>query len=116
MRPPLVYRAVLNPLRAWLEDRRAPEYGYVQQFRAWWRADDGLEHRTRRPRSAGTALVGRRSPAARFAWPLTALSAVSLGTMAGWALSRLLGVRRRPRVDAGTPLNLLVVRGRKKVA
>ena len=37
MRPPLVYRAVLNPLRAWLEDRVVPEYGYVQQFRAWWR-------------------------------------------------------------------------------
>ena len=39
MRPPLVYRAVLNPLRAWLEDRRAPEYGYVAQMRAWWRPE-----------------------------------------------------------------------------
>ena len=57
MKPPWLYRALLNPIRIWLEDRRAPEYGYVRQWRSWWRTD--VEHRTERQRPAGA--VGNTS-------------------------------------------------------
>jgi len=40
MRPPFLYRCVLNPLRAWLEDRRVPDHAYVDQWRAVWRTSE----------------------------------------------------------------------------
>ena len=38
MRPPLLYR-LLNGLRRYIEDRRVPECGYVDQMKALWRPE-----------------------------------------------------------------------------
>lgn len=37
VRPPLLYRALINPFRQWLEDRAVPDAGYLDQMRALWR-------------------------------------------------------------------------------
>ena len=100
MRAPLLYRVLLNPLRIWLEDSRAPEYGYVGQMKAWWRTD--VEHRTERPRPAGQIVVVRwhdHGPAAHLR-PAHGVSALRLWTAAQRALSRLLALRGRRRLAA----------------
>lgn len=93
MKPPLIYRLV-NALRAWTErdDRMlveqwktafAPEVRHVVVHRA----------RCRRPTDA--PVVGARPAAAGPASARHAVSALSIGAVAGRALSRLLVPRRR---------------------
>ena len=103
-----MYRVLLNPLRIWLEDRRAPKYDYIGQMKAW--CNTNVEHRTERPRPAGQIMVVRRHDhgAAAHHRPVDGLPALRVWQTPRRALSRLLAIRRRCRVAA----NLVALQAR----
>ena len=92
MKPPWIYRSLLNPLRAWAEDRRAPECAYLDQMREVWRVED----RARRARPAYPIGLGSRRAAGRRA--ADSVPKVRVWQIAVRALSRLLALRGRRRM------------------